>query len=107
VTTAGSRVVSAELPDGTKLIDAGAAVPGAPAVRIVTNSFTAAGGDNFTTLADTPAVDRVNLGATYEAVWVDYLQSLAPGTPGGLTSRPTITAAQYPEVGEGRITVTP
>jgi hypothetical protein len=107
VTTPGSRVVSAELPDGTEIIDAGAVVPGAPSVRIVTNSFTAAGGDNFTTLTNTPAADRVNLGTTYESAWVDYLQSLAPGTPGGLTSRPTITAAQYPEAGEGRITVTP
>jgi len=107
VTTPGNRVVSVELPDGTKIVDAGAVVPGAPSVRIVTNSFTAEGGNNFTTLANTPAADRVNVGSTYEAVWVEYLQSLAAGTPGGLPSRPTITAAQYPVAGEGRIVVTP
>jgi 2',3'-cyclic-nucleotide 2'-phosphodiesterase (5'-nucleotidase family) len=107
VTTAGNRVVSAELPDGTKLIDAGLPVAGAPSVRIITNSFTAAGGDNFTTLLNLPASDRVNLGATYEQAWVEYLQGLPAGAPGGLPSRPTITGTQYPVGGEGRITIQP
>jgi hypothetical protein len=104
VTVPGSRVVSVELTDGTKLVDAGAVVPGAPSVRMVTNSFTAAGGDNFTTLAGIPASAKVNLGATYEQAWVEYLQSL-PVASG--STRPTITAAQYPAGGSGRITVTP
>ena len=104
VTVPGSRVVSVELADGTKLVDAGAVVPGAPSVRMVTNSFTAAGGDNFTTLAGIPASAKVNLGATYEQAWVEYLQSL-PVASG--STRPTITAAQYPAGGSGRITVTP
>jgi 2',3'-cyclic-nucleotide 2'-phosphodiesterase (5'-nucleotidase family) len=107
VTNPGNRVVSAELPDGTKIIDAGLPEAGAPSVRIITNSFTAAGGDNFTTLTNLPATDRVNLGAVYESAWVEYLQSLPAGTPGGLPSRPTITGAQYPAGGSGRITIQP
>jgi len=107
VTVPGSRVVSVELADGTPIVAGGVPVSGAPSVRIVTNSFTAAGGDNFTVFTNAPASRKVNLGATYEAVWVDYLQSLATGTPGGLPARPTVSAAQYPAGGEGRIVVTP
>jgi hypothetical protein len=35
-------------------------------VRIVTNSFTAAGGDNYPTFEDAFGRDRVNLGLGYE-----------------------------------------
>lgn len=104
VTTPGSRVVSVELADGTPLVAAGAVVPGAPSVRLVTNSFTAGGGDNYTTLAAIPPTGKVNLGATYEQAWVEYLQGLPVG--GGATL-PTITAALYPPGGTGRITITP
>jgi 5'-nucleotidase len=104
VTTPGSRVVSVELADGTPLVAGGAVVPGAPSVRLVTNSFTAGGGDNFTTLAGIPSAGKVNLGATYEQAWVEYLQGLP--VAGGSTL-PTITAGQYPPGGSGRITVTP
>lgn len=107
IVTPGTRVQSIELPNGTKIVDNGNVVDGAPTVRLITNNFTAEGGDAFTTLADKPASGRINLGAPYEAAWVEYLLGLPTGSPVGLDVRPTITAAQYPVGGEGRIVVLP
>ena len=100
VTTPGSRVVSAELNNGTLLITGGAVVSGAPNVSLVTNSFTAAGGDNYPWLAANP--DKVQFPATYEQSWVEYLLSF----PSGIDGLPTIPASdpRYQEGGEGRIT---
>jgi 2',3'-cyclic-nucleotide 2'-phosphodiesterase / 3'-nucleotidase / 5'-nucleotidase len=98
----GSRVITATLEDGTPLIADGAAVAGAPNVAVVTNSFTAAGGDNYPTFANNP--NKVQFPATYEQAWVEYLLSFPPAS--GL---PTIPASdpRYQPGGEGRITIVP
>ena len=99
VTTAGSRVISLTLTDGTKLVDNGAVVTGAPAVDVITNSFTAIGGDNFPTFG---AAKSKVLGYSYEEALYRYLLSFPKGADG----LPTIPAsdARYKSGGEGRIT---
>ncbi|NCX76870.1 MAG: hypothetical protein EBX09_07545, partial [Actinobacteria bacterium] len=102
VTTAGSRVTSLSLSDGTKLVDNGAVVAGAPAVDVITNSFTAVGGDNFPTFG--AAASKV-LGYSYEEALYRYLLSFPKGADG----LPTVPAsdARYKSGGEGRITWVP
>ena len=94
----GERVQEVRLADGAVLFDraAGGLRPAAAEVdlAVVTNSFTAAGGDGFDVLAAAPFAD---LGATYEQPLVTYIEAALAGR---------ITAAAYPEGGEGRIRVT-
>jgi len=94
----GARVQEVRLADGTLVYDraAGGLQPGADEVdlAVVTNSFTAAGGDGFAVLAEAPFAD---LGATYEQPLVNYIEQALEGR---------ITAQAYPEGGEGRIRVT-
>lgn len=108
ITTAGSRVVNVTLNDGTKIIENGAVVVGAPNVAIVTNNFTARGGDNYATFEDKAASTKVNLvdddgiAISYEQAWREYLLSFpVSGSP----SLPTIAASdgRYKVGGEGRI----
>jgi 5'-nucleotidase len=103
VTTPGDRVRSAQLADGRFIIQNGAVVAGAPNVTIVTNSFTAAGGDNFPWFAAN--TNTVQFPATYEQAWVEYLLSF----PVGASGRPTIPASdpRYAPGGEGRIVFGP
>jgi 2',3'-cyclic-nucleotide 2'-phosphodiesterase / 3'-nucleotidase / 5'-nucleotidase len=105
ITTPGARVLRVALADGRLLIDQGQPVAGAPNVRIVTNSFTAGGGDNYPTLAGKP--NQVNLrspaGAiSYEQALIEYLRSFP--VRDGL---PTIAASdtRYASGGEGRIVI--
>jgi 5'-nucleotidase/UDP-sugar diphosphatase len=100
VTTPGNRVVSAVLEDGTKMVDNGAVVTGAPNVAIVTNSFTADGGDNYPWLGSNP--NKVLFPTTYEQAWVEYLLSF-PAPAGGLPTIPD--SGPYQPGGEGRITL--
>jgi 2',3'-cyclic-nucleotide 2'-phosphodiesterase (5'-nucleotidase family) len=107
----GERIRSITLDDGTPIVVDGEIVSGAPTVSIVTNRFTAEGGDAYVTLRDN--TDRTELFGTggviltYEQAWVDYLASFPVGTSG----RPTIPASDgryAATTGEGRITaVTP
>jgi 2',3'-cyclic-nucleotide 2'-phosphodiesterase (5'-nucleotidase family) len=106
----GSRVTQASLADGRDIVVGGALAVGAPNVRIVTNDFTAAGGDGFSMLATKPTVtlrDGGGLAIPYEAALRSYLLSF----PVGASGRPTITAsdtryAPFPNGAETRITVT-
>jgi len=102
VTTAGSRVISLTLTDGTKLVDNGAVVASAPAVDVITNSFTAIGGDNFPTFG---AAKSKVLGYSYEEALYRYLLSFPKGADG----LPTIPSSdtRYKSGGEGRITWQP
>ena len=76
---------------------------GAPTVRIVTNSFTAAGGDNYTTFA--AQEDKVNLPATYEQALVEYLATFpATGSP-ALPTIPASDGRYASPAGEGRTTI--
>ena len=105
----GERIVAITLADGTKIVEDGALVPGAPDVSIVSNTFSLGGGDAYTTLRDN--TDRTQLFATggvvltYEQAWTEYLESF----PAGGSGRPTLPAsdARYAPGGEGRITVVP
>lgn len=102
VTRVGTRVVSLSLADGTRLVENGAVVAGAPLVDVITNSFTATGGDNFPTFGS--ASSKV-LGYSYEEALYRYLLSFPKGADG----LPTVPAsdARYRAGGEGRITWVP
>ncbi|MCS6940825.1 MAG: 5'-nucleotidase C-terminal domain-containing protein [Roseiflexus sp.] len=69
--------------DDVVLVQNGEVVADAPNVRIVTNSFTAGGGDNYAVFEDIPASRKVLLPATYEQALVEYLLTfpVADGLP--------------------------
>lgn len=107
VTTPGERVVAITLADGTPIVANGAVVAGAPNVSVVTNDFTAGGGDNYPWLGANPNKTRIfdlnGVVVTYESVWVEYMLSFAPDVAG----LPTIPAGdpRYAPGGEGRIVI--
>ncbi len=107
----GSRVISATLDDGRPLILEGEIVPSAPVVTLVTNNFTASGGDGYPQLADNPnqtrLIDDEGIALTYEGAWLEYLLTLPVDEGVGLPTIPNDPVA-YPEYqpgGEGRITI--
>jgi 5'-nucleotidase len=91
VTTPGTRVVEVTLDDGTPIIEGGAVVPGAPSVSMATIDFLARGGDQYP-FRDLPFI---TVGVTYFQSVLDFLTDDLGGV---------ITAVDYPEGGEGRIT---
>jgi len=93
VVVAGSRVQSAALADGTPLVVGGVIVAGAP-VNVATSDFLAKGGDQYP-FRDAPFT---TLGRTYQQTLQTYMEDALNGL---------VTAAQYPEGGEGRITALP
>jgi 5'-nucleotidase len=93
VTTAGTRVQEATLADGTPIIVGGSVVAG-PELNIAITDFLANGGDQY----PFRGADFVTLGRTYQQA----LQGLITDDLSG-----AITAADYPEGGEGRITELP
>ena len=108
----GSRVVSAVLDDGTKIVENGALVDGAPNVTMLTNSFIAAGNDGYSQLSNySPETLRDSAGAfiRYEQAWRQYLLSFptASRLDGQSGELPTISASdtRYQPGGEGRITI--
>ena len=94
VLTPGSRVVDVTLDDGTVLVEDGDVVAGAPAVSIATIDFSARGGDQYP-----------YRGAPFTTLGVTYQQALRAYIETGLGG--SITAEDYPEGGEGRITRLP
>lgn len=90
---AGDRIVDVVLDDGTVLVENGAVVPG-DALTLVTVDFLARGGDDYP-LADLP---RVPTTFTYQQAVQNYITDALGGT---------VTGADYPEGGEGRITRVP
>ena len=89
VLTPGSRVRSVVLDDGTVIVQDGAVVAG-PGISVATNDFSARGGDQY----PFRGLPFTSVGSTYQAALAEYL---AEGLGG------QITAADYPEGGEGRI----
>jgi 5'-nucleotidase len=85
----GTRVLEAHLDDGTVIVTGGAVVPG-PDLTVATIDFLAKGGDQYPYRGAPFTI----LGLTYQQALADYL---VDGL-GGL-----ISAADYPEGGEGRI----
>jgi hypothetical protein len=69
-------------------------------VRIVTNSFTAAGGDNYPTFEDAFGRDRVNLGLGYEQALLAYILSFPEML--GLPTIPATDIRYADPDGEGR-----
>jgi len=94
VLTPGTRVVEIRLNDGTYIVQDGQVVAGAPSVNIATIDFLARGGDQYP-YRNAPFI---TVGAT-------YLQALRNYIIGPLGR--VVTAAQYPEAGQGRITRLP
>ncbi len=88
-----SRIRTITLDDGTAIVENGEVTDGAPSVRVVTNSFTAAGGDGYDEFA---ALEFINIGPSYQRVLFEYLREES-----GLDG--LVTAAAYPAGGEGRI----
>jgi len=80
---AGSRVVRVTLDDGTVVVDAGAVVPGAP-ISLVTNDFTARGGDAY----PFNGIPFTTIGVTYQQALANWLSNSA--ALGG-----TLTLARY------------
>ncbi|HEU4428779.1 MAG TPA: choice-of-anchor I family protein [Myxococcota bacterium] len=106
----GSRVMTAALADGTPLVTAGAIDLLAPAsLAVVTNNFTANGGDGYTAFAGktiTTLRSGGGLAIPYELGLREYLESFS-----AVSGVPTISAgdaryAPYP-TGEARITILP
>jgi 5'-nucleotidase len=89
----GARVVSVVLDDGTVIVEGGSVVSGDD-LTVVTIDFLARGGDEY------PYGD-----APFTALGVSYQQALANYIAEALEGE--ITAADYPEGGEGRITQLP
>ena len=94
VTTTGDRIRRVQLNDGTLLVDDGEVTPGARSVNIATLDFMARGGDQ-SPYRDVPFA---NLGVTYQQALSNYIQQGLNGT---------ISVADYPEDGQGRITTSP
>jgi 5'-nucleotidase len=90
VVTPGTRVLEIVLDDGTAIVSGGAVVAG-PALNIATIDFLARGGDQYP-----------YRGAPFTPVGQSYQQALANYIVDALGG--AITAADYPEGGEGRIT---
>jgi 5'-nucleotidase len=90
VLTPGNRVVEIRLDDGTFIVQNGVVVPGAPSVNIATNDFSARGGDQY----PFRGAPFTTLGVTYQQALKNYIVNALGGV---------ITAADYPEGGEGRI----
>jgi 5'-nucleotidase len=93
VVTPGTRVRHVQLDDGTVIVQDGAVVPGA-GIQVATIDFSARGGDQYPFR-----------GAPFTSLGVTYQQALRNYIVTGLAAN--ITAAQYPEGGEGRITLVP
>ncbi|MDT0331671.1 bifunctional metallophosphatase/5'-nucleotidase [Nocardiopsis lambiniae] len=91
VTTPGERVRNVILHDGTVLVKDGKVVEGDP-ITVVTNDFSARGGDNY----PFRGADFTVVGSTYQGA----LERLITGRLEG-----RITEAAYPEGGAGRIVV--
>jgi 2',3'-cyclic-nucleotide 2'-phosphodiesterase (5'-nucleotidase family) len=93
VATPGTRVREVVLDDGTVVVSGGSVVPMAASIDVATIDFLARGGDQY----PFRGLPFTTLGLTYQQALEGYLVE-ADGLNG------TITAAQYPEGGEGRIT---
>jgi 2',3'-cyclic-nucleotide 2'-phosphodiesterase (5'-nucleotidase family) len=91
VLTPGDRVRSVTLDDGTVIVADGVVQAG-PGIAVATNDFSARGGDQYPFR-----------GLPFTTVGLTYQQSLAEYLTAADALAGTVTAADYPEGGEGRI----
>jgi hypothetical protein len=96
-------VIAAVLSDGTEIVAGGAVNPAAPDLTIVTNSFTAGGGDNYPWLGNNP--DKVHFPVTYEQAWVEFMLTFPSEDFEGALLPAIQDGGPYSEGGEGRITI--
>ena len=91
VTRRGGRIVEITLDTGAGIVRNGSVVSGAPDIHVATVDFLARGGDQY------PYRDArfTRLGVTYQQALVNFIREALGGR---------ITAAAYPEGGQGRIT---
>lgn len=87
----GSKVRNVTLDDGTVIVQNGSVVAG-PALTVATIDFLARGGDGY----PFGPVDFTPVGVSYQQALANYITA-----PDGLNGQ--VTAADYPEGGEGRI----
>ncbi|MGY1650515.1 bifunctional metallophosphatase/5'-nucleotidase [Geodermatophilus sp. SYSU D01119] len=87
---AGSRIVDLQLDDGRYLVQNRVPTGAVSTVSIATNDFTLRGGDGY----PFAGVAFTVLPVTYQQAFLQYLQEDLRGT---------VTAADYPVAGEGRI----
>jgi 5'-nucleotidase / UDP-sugar diphosphatase len=91
VTTPGTRIREVRLNNGTPLVIGGAVAPGAPAVTIAATTFLATGGDQY----PFRGAPFTNLGLSSQQTLFNYIVNTLNGL---------VSAADYPESGQGRIT---
>ncbi len=95
VLVAGARIVNAQLDDATVLVENGVVNNAAPDINVAIVDFLARGGDQY----PFRGMPFTALGVSYQQALENYLVDALGGV---------VTAADYPEGGEGRITeVTP
>ncbi len=92
VVVPGTRVVDVVLNDGTVIVEDGVVVATAPDINIATIDFLAKGGDQY----PYRGAEFTTLGVTYQQALANYIVEDLDGL---------ISAADYPEGGEGRITI--
>ncbi|NVB36657.1 5'-nucleotidase C-terminal domain-containing protein [Pseudenhygromyxa sp. WMMC2535] len=90
VVTEGERIIEVSLDDNTKIIEDGEPVDGAPSLNVATINFLAQGGDQY----DFGGAEFVSLGVSYQQALANFIVEGLAGV---------ISAADYPEGGEGRI----
>lgn len=101
IATPGERIRTMTLADGTPLVVDGEVVADAPTFILATIDFSLRNGDGYPfNLEDG---EFTLLETTYQQSIAGYIQ--ASGDAGGLAN--LVTAEQYPEGGEGRITIAP
>lgn len=90
VITPGTRVRAVVLDDGSVIVRDGAVVPGTSGLHVATTDFLGRGGDHY----PFRGASFATLGVTDQQALRRYIEQALTGI---------ITAAQYPEEGEGRI----
>jgi len=102
ITQSGERVLNVRLADGTYIVKDGVVLPDAPTVSVITNSFTAAGGDQY----PWGNANVFDSSLTYVQPLINYLSADPSVTGNGLQGLGGfVSADQYPVGGEGRITL--
>jgi 5'-nucleotidase/UDP-sugar diphosphatase len=94
VTTPGTRIQSITLDNGTKIVENGTLVPGAPSVNLATTNFTASNGDSY----PFRGLPQVAAGVPYQQSLYDYIVTDLGGV---------VSSAKYPAGGTGRIVINP
>ncbi len=90
VTSAGSRIVSITLDDGTPIVVDGEAVDGAPVIHAATVNFLARGGDQY----PYEGFELTVLGVRATSALTNYVREVLGGS---------VTADRYPAGGDGRM----